>query len=132
PWPVIDRQESGIGEKPDKCMQRIKAHLARCRRPDRCAHRKQMVLDEGGAVAAGLQIVAEADTSEIGALKKPRRFLVETQDIRDHRPEARSQEIGFLACKSLETRTGIFEGSTIERGGKGHFGGERRHLEMLE
>jgi hypothetical protein len=120
------------GKETHKGEQRIGAHLPRRRRPDRCTHRQQVIVDESRRVAVGIEIVAQRLLFEITAVEKLGGFLVEAQDVAQHTPVAPTDEIGRLADKAAEAGAGIFERAAIDRGAERHVRGVAGDVQMLE
>ena len=65
--PADEIEQPVVHEEAHERDQRIGAHLLRRRRPDRRAHRQQMILDEGSGVAVAVEIFAERQPLALGA-----------------------------------------------------------------
>src|SRR5271157_1904999 len=75
---------------------------------------------EGGAIAAGVEIIAEARLAESGTPGVARRPAIEADEIGQHSPEARPREVRGLAEEPGEPRPRIFDPAGVERHGERH------------
>ena len=77
---------------------------------------------ERRAVAAGGEIVAERRLLGDRRARVAGRAAVEADEVGEHPPEARTEEIGALAEQAGEARARIFDPAAVERGREGHVG----------
>ena len=125
--PFGELQQAVICAKAHESRGRIIADFRRRRRPDRRRHRKKVVLAEGRAETAPVEIGAETFVAHVRIVA--RRLAIEAQELPQHGPESRAQEIGLLRKQTAEVRTRIFDAAGVERNGEGHFGGRGRNAE---
>ncbi|KAF0123489.1 MAG: putative cyclopropane-fatty-acyl-phospholipid synthase [Xanthobacteraceae bacterium] len=118
--------------EPDEGRCGIGEDLGAGCRPDGAGHRQQMIVEEGLAIAAGPQVVAERHHAVVEAGRIARRLTIEAQQILEHRPEPRAQDVAPLGEQACEVRAAVFELAAVEGDGEGHLGRQRRHVEMIE
>jgi len=75
----------------------IRQHFRRCGRPDRACHRQQMVVAKGRAISTLQQVIAEADLFVVDQIGSERGLTIEMNKVREHRPEARTDQVARLS-----------------------------------
>ena len=128
--PPADPQQAMVLAEADEGGDRITADVGGRRGPDRGAHRIQVVVAEGAAVAARLQVVVQRQVA--AGLGVARGFPVEAQQVAQHRPEARTQQVGALGEEAVQVGAGVFQRAAVQAHREGHVRRARRHLQVAE
>ena len=127
---TADLQEAVIVEEPDERLQREALHVARARGPHRRAHREDVLVDEGLRVLPFLEVLPEGAFRR--TLEVAIRRTVEPQDVSDHLPEARTEEIATLREESGEVRPVVLETIAVIAHRKAHVGIAPLHPELAQ
>jgi hypothetical protein len=127
---AVERQETVVLEEPREGKRWKAPHLLARGRPDRPAHRQQVVARKP---------ITEAlvpDQSFNGhlriALSDRQRGLVEHHDVADHAPEGRAQGVRTLRKRGIHGLAAVFHGAVVDGDRKGHVAFLRCHAEMSE
>ncbi len=90
-------QQAMVGEECDKVLGREIQHLARRRRPDRRAHRRQIVGQQPRGEMTGAKIFAERQPGELAGGIVLHALLVEGQDVAEHPEIGGRQKVARLS-----------------------------------
>ncbi len=119
-------QQAMVAEERDEILGGKVQHLAGRRRPDRGAHRRQIIGQQPRCEMARLEIVAERQTCEPARRIVLDALLVEGQDIPQHPQIGRRQQIAALREQALGGLAPVdaaafpFEAAGIRGHGKTH------------
>ena len=127
-----DLQQAVVLVEPHERLGRIVADVTRGRRPDGGRLRQEVVLLEGGTIAAGGQVVAEIEVVVFNRRQVRRRLAVEAHKIAQHRPEPRSPQVRSLGEKGRQTVAAIFDPTAVQADGEAHVRGAGGDVEMIE
>ena len=131
-------QQAMIAEEGDKILGGEVEHLVRRRRPDRRAHRREIVAQQPWRKMVAAEIFAERKACEFPGLVILGALLVEGQDVPQHPEIGRRQQIARLREQALCGLDPVvaaalpFEAAGIGRHRKAHAAFHRLDLEMIE
>ena len=111
--PLPELQQAVIVVEADKCRGWVRQHFGRRSRPDRARHRQQMIVAKGIPILAFYQIIAEADLFVVDEFGIERRLPIEADKIREHRPEAGTDQVAGLSEQPRQAASGVFELATV-------------------
>jgi hypothetical protein len=108
-------------------LQRKIEHVGHGHRPDRRAHRHDVVQDETLAVAAGFEVIVQGGVGADPLFGQVAQGLfVEAQDVAQHAPEARRQQVAALGEQAVEVVAVVFQAAVRVGHREAHFGGFER------
>ncbi len=120
-------------EEADEEQQRKLEHAVGRRRPDRRAHRQQVLVDETVAVAPGAQVFAERRRArDAAAFEIAHRFAVEAQDVGEHAVIRRLQQVAPLREQRIQIAAAVLETARVAAHAEAHLGRLRRDAERVE
>ena len=99
--PAGDAHHPVVEEEADQGGGGIVADAVQGGRPDGCSHGQEVVVPEGGAESAMLKIGVEGGSRALQPPQVVRRPAVEAQDVGDHAPEARTEQIALLGDEGV-------------------------------
>ena len=133
--PDLQAHQTVIVEEAQESERRKLLHLFDGKRPDRRAHRQQVIVAQARRIALLAQEVAERLFVEPLREHERRRRSVKLHDVADHPPHAQRRDVAPVREQSVEPGARIFEApppARIERSGERHVAFLRRDAEMIE
>lgn len=109
-----------IDEEADEETGREVEHTGRVGGPDRRAHGQDVVIAEAFAITAARQILTQADF-RAWLLQQFRGFAVEAQDVVQHAPERRLEQVLALCKQGIERGAVVFQSALCTGHGEAHF-----------
>ena len=91
-----------------------------------------MIFDEGAAVASRVEIGAQAHAGPIQRRHIARRLAIKPQQVLQHAPEARTQQVAPLGEQPAQVGAGIFQSAIAQRHRERHLRCLGRHAEVPE
>ena len=111
-----------IFEEPYEELQRETQHFRHRHRPDRRAHRHDVMQDETLAVAARLEIFVQGGVGgDLPFDQVALGFFIEAQNVAQHAPEPRRQQIAALGEQAVEVVAVVFQTGVRVGDRKTHF-----------
>ena len=108
-----------IVQKAHEESGRERKHLRGIGRPDRRAHRHDVVLDERAAVTAAPEELAERQLAGLLVENRPG-LAIETEDVADHAEERGSNEVAALREQRVERSAVVLEPSGLTADREAH------------
>ena len=130
---IADRQQAVVLEEAHEELQGELQHVGQRHGPDRRAHRHDVVVDEALAVAALLQVLAERQVGGDALFGEVELGLaVEAQDVAQHAPEGRAQQVAALGEEAVEVVAVVFGAAGRVMHREAHLGGLRGDAELVQ
>ena len=113
--PVVELHQPVVVEELQKRECRESQHLFHGTRPDRRAHRHQVVVNEGVAVPVDTQKISERNTFQRAVPYELRCLAIKSPEIPDHAQKARPDQISRLRQQAQQICPGVLERTVIQR-----------------
>ena len=127
---VGDLQQAMAAKEPQERAHWIVADFCRGGRPDRRAHGQHMLVDQRRRVALAREEIAQTDAVDVRLIELAC-LPVEPEDVADHAPEARTDEVCRLSKQAVRAAR-IFKPPVPDRNAKRHVGIVARDAEVVE
>ncbi len=128
---IVHGQHAVVVEEAHQVTRGKLPQRSRARTPDRRAHRHHVVLDELPRVTLLGQVVGQRDRP-MRRVEQGGRFAIEAQDVANHAPECRPQQVGTLREQAVERRAVVLQPGGCALHGKGHLARLACNAELFE
>ncbi len=128
--PITHGEQAVVGEEGhDEPDRKIEKGAGRTR-PDRSAHRQQVVVTEAAAIAMGGQ--EAADRGAAGPDRLAGAVAVEAQDVAQHAQERRADQVPAIGEEAVQRRAVVFEAAAVAADAEAHLGVAAGDAEPIE